>query len=190
MNKQEFINDLKSRLRRLPADDVDSAINYYEEYFDDAGAENEQDTIKALGSPAAVASKIIGEYAINEVKEPKESKKSNLTPLWIAILAICASPIALPIIIAVIAVVFSVFVTVLALSFSGVAVAVSGVAIMIVSIWAFSYGLANGLLYLGAGMVALAVGLAMAVLTFGLAKLIFKGLQSWLGSLLIRMGTK
>ncbi|MCL2707304.1 MAG: hypothetical protein FWE97_03990, partial [Dehalococcoidia bacterium] len=33
MNRNEFINELRFRLRRLPYAEIESAVNYYEEYF-------------------------------------------------------------------------------------------------------------------------------------------------------------
>jgi uncharacterized membrane protein len=60
------MEELRKRLKRLPPDEIESAINYYQEYFDDAGAQNESQTVATLGKPSVVASKIIGEYAIND----------------------------------------------------------------------------------------------------------------------------
>ena len=193
MSKKEFIKELKDRLRRLPADEVDNAINYYEEYFDDAGEENEDKTIESLGSPAAVASKIIGEYAINEVKEPKEAKegkKSSLAPLWITILAICASPIALPLLIALVVIIFAVLITIFALSISGIAVCGGGIVTVIASFWAFTYGVNNGIFLLGNGLLMGAIGAAMTLTLFNLGKATVKGLQKWLGGILVRRGSK
>jgi len=51
MNKQEYMNQLKDRLKHLPKEDFERAIEYYEEYFADAGPENEQKAIEDLGSP-------------------------------------------------------------------------------------------------------------------------------------------
>ena len=35
MNKTEFIKQLEKRLRRLPKEDREDAIRYYEEYFEE-----------------------------------------------------------------------------------------------------------------------------------------------------------
>jgi len=67
MNKTEFLDQLKRKLKNLPADEAAAALSYYEEYLSDAGPENEAATIAALGTPAEVATTIIGEYASKEV---------------------------------------------------------------------------------------------------------------------------
>ena len=43
----------------LPAEERQDALNYYEEYFDAAGSEQEEKTAEALGDPAEVARKIL-----------------------------------------------------------------------------------------------------------------------------------
>ena len=55
MNKQEYMNQLKERLRRLPKEDFARAVEYYEEYFAEAGEENEAKAIEDLGSPQEAA---------------------------------------------------------------------------------------------------------------------------------------
>ena len=55
MNRKEFMERLKELLRDLPSGERDEAIQYYNDYFDDAGAENETRVIEELGSPEQVA---------------------------------------------------------------------------------------------------------------------------------------
>ena len=43
MNKITFMSELSRKLRRLPKEDYDDAMKYYEEYFLDAGINDEQD---------------------------------------------------------------------------------------------------------------------------------------------------
>ena len=40
MNKQEYMEQLKKRLKRLPGEDFERAVEYFEEYFAEAGVEN------------------------------------------------------------------------------------------------------------------------------------------------------
>ena len=55
MSKVEFMNQLKNLLWDIPEGEREEALNYYEDYFDDAGAENEAQVIASLGSPEKVA---------------------------------------------------------------------------------------------------------------------------------------
>lgn len=55
MNRQEYIGRLRHLLGDLPEEEREEAIQYYEDYFEDAGFENEEKVIRELGSPEKVA---------------------------------------------------------------------------------------------------------------------------------------
>lgn len=59
MDRKQFINELRTKLVTLPYDEREKAISYYEEYFDDAGAENEDSVIYELGDIERIAQEII-----------------------------------------------------------------------------------------------------------------------------------
>lgn len=61
MNKQEFLNELSQRLSGLPDKEIADVIQYYGEYFDEAGAENEEKTMNELGSAAEIAKKLLAQ---------------------------------------------------------------------------------------------------------------------------------
>lgn len=130
MNRQEYMEELKKKLSKLPKDDFDKAIDYFEEYFEDAGKENELQAIEDLGNPKEAADQIVRELAMDNERnlEAKNDIKKGLSGIWIAILAICASPIALPIVIAVIAIVFALVVSIVSVLFS---FGVSGIALIV-----------------------------------------------------------
>lgn len=58
MDKREFLNRLQMQLADLTNDERKEALEYYEEYFADAGEENEADVLISLGSPEQVAEQI------------------------------------------------------------------------------------------------------------------------------------
>lgn len=58
MNRIEFMSQLEILLRNVSDGEREEALQYYNDYFDDAGAENEQAVIEALGNPARVAENI------------------------------------------------------------------------------------------------------------------------------------
>lgn len=58
MNREDFMNQLESLLQSITSTEREEAIQYYNDYFDDAGSENEQAVIEALGNPARVAENI------------------------------------------------------------------------------------------------------------------------------------
>ena len=58
MSRTEFMRQLESLLQNISATEREEALQYYNEYFNDAGPENEQNVIEALGNPAKVAENI------------------------------------------------------------------------------------------------------------------------------------
>ena len=58
MNREQFIAQLARLLQDLPPAERQEAIRYYQEYFDDAGEENEDAVIRELGSPGKVVASI------------------------------------------------------------------------------------------------------------------------------------
>ena len=58
MNKKIFLDELHRLLSDLPPEERNQAIKYYEDYFEDAGPENEQAILKELGSPQELADQI------------------------------------------------------------------------------------------------------------------------------------
>lgn len=58
MSKAEFMKELERLLQNIPENERVEALNYYEEYFSDAGAENEQKVLEELESPEKVADNI------------------------------------------------------------------------------------------------------------------------------------
>lgn len=72
MNRQEFMNQLEMLLSDISQAERDEALQYYNDYLDDAGIENEESAIRALGSPIQVAANI------KEGLERGEMKPGNL----------------------------------------------------------------------------------------------------------------
>jgi uncharacterized membrane protein len=136
MNRNEFLRQLERLLCDIPENERREAIEYYQNYFEDAGPEKEAQIIEELGSPQEVAASIkrnlFGEdyEDYDFVKEKKqqnayENQQNKTTrnivlaviivltfPLWIGILAS-----AFGILIAGIAVVFAAAVSIIAVVF-------------------------------------------------------------------------
>lgn len=163
MNKTEYMKTLTHSLRRLPKEDYDKAIDYFEEYFADAGPENEQQAIEDLGSPEEAANELIIDLAVKNAQEPPKTVKRGLSALWIGILGVCAAPIALPVAFALLAVMICLVVVALLLIFclflAAVAVVASGIigffggAVLLFSTFA------DGLATIGTALFTLGAGL-------------------------------
>lgn len=111
MSREEYLRALSRELRRLPKDEYEKAMDYYVEYFEEAGPEKEQEIIKDLGSPKDVAAQIIMDAAMERMDKPQKSMKRGLSTVWMVVLAVCAAPIALPLAIGILAMAGGVLVT-------------------------------------------------------------------------------
>lgn len=58
MDRKDFMGRLEGLLQNISASEREEALQYYNDYFDDAGPENEQKVIADLGTPARVAENI------------------------------------------------------------------------------------------------------------------------------------
>lgn len=97
MRKHEYMNRLARKLAKLPKEDYDRAMDYFEEYFAEAGEERTEQAMEDLGTPEEAAEQIIREFAVEKLEEETAySPKKSMAKLWIIALAVLASPIALP----------------------------------------------------------------------------------------------
>ena len=55
MGRWEFMRKLEELLSDISPSEREEALQYYNDYFNDAGRENEKEVIQALGSPEEVA---------------------------------------------------------------------------------------------------------------------------------------
>ena len=61
MTRTEYLNQLKHYLKRLPHTDYEEAMDYFKEYFEEAGPENEAQVIQDLGNPKEAAYEILSQ---------------------------------------------------------------------------------------------------------------------------------
>ena len=187
MNKLTFMSELSRRLRRLPKEDYDDAMKYYAEYFLDAGVDDNQDVTQMVGTVDEVASRIIDEASEKHLEkvENEGGPKNNSKAIWYIILGIFAAPIAFPVAIALVSIVFAVFVTAIAvvgaLLISGAAVVFSGVAVIIAAFWTES--MAQMLFILGAGLICISGGVMLCIAFYKLGEALIKGLIKLISSI-------
>lgn len=193
MTRTEYIAKLTKYLRKLPQQDYEEAIEYFMEYFEDAGPENEARVIAELGTPKEAAHEVIRRLLEEKIVEDKSSLRNKTTILWIAILAVLASPVALPILLFFLAmimtllmIIFAVIVTALALTF---ALLISGVYTFFTSFSLLSVSLASTLFGGGLGLLMFGGALLLLLISFEICKLIVK-LITLLIKWLIKKGRK
>ena len=193
MTRTEYIAKLTKYLRKLPQKDYEEALEYFMEYFEEAGPENEARVIAELGTPKEAAHEVISRLLEEKIIEDKSSLRNKTTILWIAILAVLASPVALPILLFFLAmimtllmIIFAVIVTALALTF---ALLISGVYTFFTSFSLLNVSLASTLFGGGLGLLMFGGALLLLLISFEICKLIVK-LITLLIKWLIKKGRK
>ena len=191
MNKTEFMSQLKKHLRKLPFDEVKEAVDYYEQFFDDAGEENEQAVLAELGSPLAVASQIVASFA---AKGTENSAKKGLSTAWMTILAVFASPIARPLALLVAvpaaALVIVVIAVLLSIGATGVGLVAGGIMSGVTSVSIVMQSFSTTVFFFGLGLTACGIGLAVIIGTVKLSKISFDTLAKSVGGFILRRNKK
>lgn len=183
MTSQEYLNQLQKYLKKLPQSDYEDAMEYFSEYFADAGPENEQAVIEELGTPKLAAAELMmnlldkkmDEHAAMEQEEKRNEKKktTGASVIWIAVLTLFAAPIGAPVLISVIIVLLCVALCVVLFDMSIFLAAVVGVAVGIklllrgilavtVSFGGFSLITGMGILLIGISILCIVFGVYLA----------------------------
>ncbi len=164
MTKVEYLAKLDKYLRKLPKEDYQEAMDYFSEYFEEAGPENEEKVIDELGTPKEAARDIINRLLDEKIIDDKKTPKNRVTIIWIAILAVLATPVALPLAL----LLFAVIITILAIGVTIIAVILSlGIAFLTSGV----YMLFDSWSYLSISLSATALGLGLGLLALGLSLL-------------------
>lgn len=194
VTRLDFFMRLREGLAKLPPDEVENAVRYYTEYFDDAGPDEEQRVLRELGDPMKIAQTIVAESMVRDIvavplkpqPEPEKKKpKSGISAVWTVVLAVFAAPIAFPLAIAIAAVAFALVITVAALLFAFFAVCI---ALMVGGLFGFFVGcvtltvhVPTGLCAIGAGIAIAGVGLLLFLPVLWLTRTSFTGIARLIG---------
>lgn len=79
MNRDEFLSELERLLSGLPEQEQEEAMQYYRDYFDDAGPEREAEALRELGSPRKAAAAVMGQF---EEEDGEFTEKGFENPRW------------------------------------------------------------------------------------------------------------
>lgn len=197
MNRIDFMKQLESLLQNISPAEREEALQYYNDYFDDAGNENEQDVIEALGNPAKVAENIkkdlygsgygdntyqrapVGERAVVRYQQPyteppKEDKKMSTGMIvLIVILCVLASPVLLGVGSGVFGTLFGLIVAWFAMIFgfgtTAVALLVGMLVLIVVGILCMFQSPLVGVAVFGGGLLCGALGVLFLMLTVAMA---------------------
>ncbi len=160
MTRTEYLAQMERYLKRLPQKDYQEAMDYFTEYFDEAGIENEAQVIDELGSPKEAASEIIASVLGKHMDTPEKTPKSRATIVGLTILSLCAAPIALPVLLALILFILAVLLACLASIIAAYVFGLAGIVVAGVTLF-------ESITLLGTSFSAQAMGLGATCLSFG-----------------------
>lgn len=184
MNRQEFMKQLEYLLKGIPEQEREDALAYYNDYFDEAGAENEYRVIQELGSPEQVAQTILEDvqretsqsvrpdYCSPEIlgkDAPKQKQRmSKSTMILIVIVLILTFPLWIGIVAGLfgglVGLLGGLFGIVVGLGGAAIGLVVGGVACMIGGIVCLIARPIEGLACISVGAILTAIGILLALL--------------------------
>lgn len=182
MSRDEYLRILARELRKLPREEFDRAMEYYTEYFEEAGPENVEAVMADLGSPVEVAREIIRDTALKRMDDPVKSMKKGFSSIWIIILSIFAAPIALPVAILLLAVLLMLLaaggMVLIGMLMAGVGGAASGIVTVGAGVAMLFQSVPSGIAIIGLGMLSAGLGILATMAMGFIVKWIFRGLRA------------
>ena len=166
MTKQEYIKAVKSNLKGLDSEDIESAIELLEEGINDRMdmGLSEEEAVADMQTPKEAARQIKLDTPFPQLVKAKAQSK----PLkaWEIVLLILGAPLWLPLLIALGAIIFAVVITILAVAFAVfvtvIALVVAGTVAVFASLIALIAGLGiKAIVTLGASLVVIGIGLLL-----------------------------
>lgn len=208
MNRIEFMRKLEELLQELPQEERTEAMQFYIDYFNDAGTENEQKVIAELVSPQKVAETIkadmgeqtSGEYSERgysdtrfEQKESPAERGADEKKAWtsqplkvvlVILIAIAACTVAWPIIAGifsmVVAVVIGAFSIFVALVIASFCIMIAGFVVVIVGLVKLAVSIPVGLVVSGSGILLFVFGLIATVASIKLCTIVYPAMIRWI----------
>ena len=190
MTRQEYMEQLKKYLKRLPKEDYENAIEYFSEYFDEAGLQKEQQVMKELGEPKEAARELLLNLLQESVENDQDivEEKAAVQPeaasggkkrspgkiILLAILVLCASPVSLALLVGVLAVLLAVVITATAVIFSlgitSIAATAGGIVTVGFGATLVLKSAAAACMMIGGGFLMAGIGILAGVLTIYICK--------------------
>ncbi|WP_125764913.1 DUF1700 domain-containing protein [Companilactobacillus hulinensis] len=200
---ESYINEFEVYLGQLNDDDRKDVLEFYREFIIDADLDTSDKIINELGTPKHLARKVLTDYSIKMSEEdyqnvdngnvPTEQKaKKNVRMIWLIILGLFATPVAIPLAIALILMLAGIaaaailmiltFVFLVALSvILGVGAIFMGMSVIFQSIWTTLFYVGGGLIVLGIDFFLIPIIIAVFKWFFQVIVIFFR----WVGKKLL-----
>ncbi|MGX7073088.1 DUF1700 domain-containing protein [Falseniella ignava] len=177
MTRTEYLTQLENYLKKLPQADCSEAMDYFKELFEDAGPDGEEELIASLGTPKEAAHDILSNLLDKKVNETP-AQKNDRQILHIALLALLAAPIGLPVGIGILMAIIGIFIAAICVIVAFFTVSIMGIGVGFLFLFesfnilveaksAFILIFGSGLLAIGASSLVL-LGISYVARFFGL----------------------
>lgn len=178
MTKDDYLKALRANIKNVPAEEVNNIIQYYSEYFDEAGPENEAKVIEELGTPKQLATRVCADYIIRDVEQGNSTKsiKKKASNTWLIVLAVVGSPLWFPLALAVavvlIALVAAAIIVLIAFGITAAAAILSGIVMIGTGFVAAFSSIPTTAVLAGSGLMLIGAGILSILAIIGLVKLL------------------
>ncbi len=179
MTKEKYLRQLGRYLKRLPQDDYESAMQYFEEYFSDSGEENIQKIIDELGTPREAAKELLKNLIEQQSTLNNDSGHTGRKGRLLMLFLILASPVGMPIILILLIACF-VGIVILSVVFLTISVyalvsLISGIRYIVLGIACVTSSLSAACTLIGAGLlesgIAICIGWLEIIICKGILKI-------------------
>lgn len=174
MNK--YLNKLRKNIKKyLSKEECSSVIEYYTEYFEDAGLIEEADIEKEFGTADILAKRIIDESKEKQAEtDGKSYEKRKISMSWIILIAVLGSPLWLVIFCILLGISLTFFILGITFGTVGICVIISGVLVILAGIITIFTDFALGILMVGIGCLCGFIGFIFIILMLLIVQFILK----------------
>ncbi|MFK4783429.1 DUF1700 domain-containing protein [Lactococcus petauri] len=187
-----YLEAVQAHLTELPQEESGDLIAYYQEYFIESNLTLEE--IKAqYGTPKQFATKLKLSYFLDQDDHAQEEEKSipaksRLQLVWLIVLGLFASPLLVPLALAVLLLILALLIALLALLFSlymlDVSLVFGGLFSLVSGLGVVFSSPSTTLVFSGLGLLLFGLGILISPFILFLTKwlcLLFLGMIKWLG---------
>lgn len=190
MTRYEYMDQLQAYLKHLPPADRQDTLDYFNEYFDEAGPDAEDSVMAELGSPRQAASDILANlYGREKIQE--NPRTSNM--VWLLFLSICAAPMGIALATTLICTLLTILIlflsVLLLLACLWIVVFLLALSLAFLALEVLTLSWASSLLFLGLSLISLYLTILGSRLTIRLANQLLLRAIHWLQARISKGGS-
>lgn len=170
----DYLNQLEKLLTPLSAGERDDVLTFYREYCIDADLTADVEIRQHLGTPKKLARQILADYSIQAEPDETPTPQRNFRRIWLILLGLLASPIAIPIAVCFVLIILAGLATVGLLAFTAILVLAAFIVLggcsLIVGLTLVFKTFAVGVFYFGAGLAVLCGSYLLSLIAYNVIR--------------------